>query len=339
MSHMAIEKALGGVTLGERTSFRNLAVFTLLAPETREPGYLTLDEAVATGRFRIIEVSGGGSVPELRATNGLDRPVLLLEGEELIGAKQNRVLNLSILVPANAALIVPVSCVEAGRWHTRSAQFAPAPRAQFARGRATKTEQVSDSLRATGLRRSDQQDVWREIHDKATRMAVRSETGAMSDIYDRHADRVEDYVAGLPPIEGQAGAVFAIAATVLGMDLFDSARTFARVGPKLVRSYALDALEAPVEGFAAPEGARAAEFLERVGAAEVQEFPAVGAGADLRLTGDSLTGAGLLADGTLVHLSAFHLERGGREPNPFAARMARASQRRASGEARQQASR
>lgn len=46
---------------------------------------------------------------------GLD-PAFLLDGEELVGAKQNRILNLSILVPGQTSLEIPVSCVEQSRW-------------------------------------------------------------------------------------------------------------------------------------------------------------------------------------------------------------------------------
>ncbi len=55
-------------------------------------------------------------MPELRFVNHCERPVLLLDGEELVGAKQNRILNLTVLVPAHQTIVIPVSCVEAGRW-------------------------------------------------------------------------------------------------------------------------------------------------------------------------------------------------------------------------------
>ena len=86
-----------------------------------------------------------GSVPELKVFNGLSQPVLLLDGEELIGAKQNRVLNLTIMVPADTEMMIPVSCVEAGRWQHISDGFVAADRTQFARGRAKKLSQVSRS--------------------------------------------------------------------------------------------------------------------------------------------------------------------------------------------------
>ena len=66
-----------------------------------------------------------------------------MDGEELIGAKQNHTLNLSILVPAHASIDIPVSCVERGRWHHLSREFSSAPRAHYAEGRAKKMAQVS----------------------------------------------------------------------------------------------------------------------------------------------------------------------------------------------------
>ena len=58
----------------------------------------------------------GGSVPDLLVENRGDVRVLFLEGEELIGAKQNRILNTSVLVAAHTKVKIPVSCVERGRW-------------------------------------------------------------------------------------------------------------------------------------------------------------------------------------------------------------------------------
>jgi hypothetical protein len=85
---------------------------------------------------RVTEVSAIGGVPELKLINDADRPVLLLDGEELVGAKQNRILNVTVLAGAHSTIVIPVSCVEAGRWHHLSAEFAPSDRAHFATGRA-----------------------------------------------------------------------------------------------------------------------------------------------------------------------------------------------------------
>ncbi|MHC4673381.1 MAG: ARPP-1 family domain-containing protein [Planctomycetota bacterium] len=74
--------------------------------------YLTLDEALETGEFEVTEIDGEGDVPKLTVKNRLGKMVFLMAGEELIGAKQNRILDVSLMVDANKEVKIPVSCVE-----------------------------------------------------------------------------------------------------------------------------------------------------------------------------------------------------------------------------------
>ncbi len=104
---------LDTLEIGEPVAAANLTMFPLLLPEDTLPAYLTLDEALAGGLASVTEVSESGSVPELLVKNRAPQPILILDGEELVGAKQNRIVNLSILVPARETLHIPVSCVEA----------------------------------------------------------------------------------------------------------------------------------------------------------------------------------------------------------------------------------
>ena len=85
--------------------------------------YATLDEALAEKLIEVTEVNEGGSVPILKVVNRSGRLVFLMAGEELVGCKQNRVLNASMLVPAHATTAIPVTCVERGRWGYKSSSF------------------------------------------------------------------------------------------------------------------------------------------------------------------------------------------------------------------------
>ena len=96
--------------------FNNMAVIPLFTSINESPQYLTLKEALEKRLLTITEVSQSGSVPELKVVNKAEIPVLLLDGEELAGAKQNRVLNTTILLKENSETIIPVSCTEQGRW-------------------------------------------------------------------------------------------------------------------------------------------------------------------------------------------------------------------------------
>ena len=65
----------------------------------------------------IISERPDAEVPTLVAYNPTLSPVLLMEGETVTGGRQNRVLNVSVLIPAGATIDIPVSCVEQGRWN------------------------------------------------------------------------------------------------------------------------------------------------------------------------------------------------------------------------------
>lgn len=183
MQTNVIQQALGHLTLGEAQYAHNLSVYPLLADHDGEPGYLTLDQALSEHQARITEVSEAGRVPELAFENLADEPILLLDGEELVGAKQNRVLNFTLLVLGKTRLAIPVSCVEMGRWAQNSEEFRSGGRALYSRARASKMQQVSESLRSSGTRRSDQGAIWDDIAFKMRERSEASRTQAMADIY------------------------------------------------------------------------------------------------------------------------------------------------------------
>jgi len=302
--HEQIEDTLAALAAGAEVEFRNLRMTPLLGGGVRAPDYLLLDEALEQGAVRITEVSEDGSVPELRLENRAARAVLLLDGEELVGAKQNRVLNVTLLAAAGATLVVPVSCVESGRWSHVSPEFSTARRSLYASGRARKMEQVSASMRATGSPRSDQGAVWDDIDAKMSRVASHSPSAAMAAMYEDHAAPLDDYRNAFRPATGQVGAVFSIDGRACGLELLDAAPTFAKLLPKLVESYALDAIDEALGGggadAATPDG-----LLAGLAQARWEAFPAVGEGTDVRAESGRVFAAGLVARDRVVHLSAF----------------------------------
>lgn len=304
--HVAFESLLG-LAIGEERRFENMVVFPLIDADPAAPGYITLDEALGSGQAKITEVSEGGSVPELRFTNDSDSTVLLVDGEEYVGAKQNRIANITILAPARTTLTLPVSCVEAGRWHPTSAAFRTSPRAQFAEGRAKRVEQVSESMRSTGSRRSAQGNVWSDIDEKLARLSVHSRTMAMSDLYEAHEGSVGGFVHAIEPVAGQVGAIFAVNGRCLGCELFDSSETLGRLLPKVVRSFAVEALDPGALPDAEGSRAAAEAWFRSITDARVETYPAIGLGEDVRFSAGPITGAALVANGHVVHLTAHDL--------------------------------
>jgi len=303
-----VHDTLLDLAVGGPTSHERLSMYPLSGPPSAGRSYLLLDEALAADLAIVREISQSGLVPELLFENRSDRAVLLLDGEELVGAKQNRVLNLSVLAPARTALTIPVSCVEAGRWRYDAPGFRSSERTFYASGRARTSHQVSSALAESQSPISDQHSVWEDIGDKMARMQVRSRTGAMSDLYEARRETLDEYVHAFAAVPGQLGALFAIDGKTCGLDLFDHPDTMTRLLPKLVRSYALDAIDrAGAAGAAPQEVADPAALLRDVAAARFHAFPAVGEGHDLRLESSRLCGGALRAYGRIVHLCAFEL--------------------------------
>lgn len=267
--------------------------------------YMTLEEALGAHVAELTEVTEGGSVPELLFVNRGDTAVLLLDGEELIGARQNRILNTTVLVGPGKTLVVPVSCVERGRWAYQSRKFSAGGRTQFARGKARKLRAVSRNLRASGMHRADQGEVWADISEKSARMRVDSPTEAMSAMYDRHERDVSTYREQIKPVAGQSGAAFAIDGQLIGIELFDSESAFRRLFDKVLSGYVLDAVERPESTHSGATVAEVRDFIARMLEAVADPYPALGLGVDVRVSTLDAEGAALIVDGTVVHLATY----------------------------------
>lgn len=303
MNH--VKTALSALTLGEPATHLGLTVIPLTSELDSALQYLLLEDGLRRDLVTIREVSEGGSVPELTVENRSRLPLLIVDGEELVGAKQNRVANLTMLIPAAKTTNIPVSCVEAGRWSYGRRDFGVTDRVQNARGRAEKLQDVRESLRMGSPPRSDQGRVWASLEAEADALEAHSPTGAMSELFDRHADSLDDFVKTLEAKPDQIGAVFAMGKGRFGLDLFDKAATLATFFPKLIRSYAVDTLRRRHGREPSQLADSAASFLQSVIAGSYDDHPAVGLGRDVGVVGHGLVAGALVNDETVVHLTAF----------------------------------
>jgi hypothetical protein len=212
-------------------------------------------------------------------------------------------------VAAKTAIPIPVSCVEQGRWSYRSAEFADAPHVLYAGARAANVTRVSAACER-GSRDADQHAVWAEVAAKSARMQSPSSTGAMHDVYARHTAALGEFDQAIGAETGQTGAVFAFGDFAFGFDLFDAASTLSSYLPKLVRGYALDALERSASRKAKKGSAEfllkdAQHLLDSAAHATTRAYPAVGMGRDIRFQAPTLAGAALVVDDRAVHVTAF----------------------------------
>jgi hypothetical protein len=300
-----LDQALQSLEISEPVSHGLLHIFPLKGDTHWEQDISLLEGALQAGTLHIEELHEAGSVPELRVVNEGSKRVLILEGDKLISAKQNRVMNSSVLVAAGSDLRLPLSCIERGRWSYRSRAFSPGTGSQHFALRCLKTRSVHDSLRRGRSHRSDQRAVWREVDRKARLLAAASPTHALQDsrsCLSERLDAFEKLARDLP--EGTSGVVVAIGERLVLLEVLAGPRTFARVFRKLLSGYAFESvgLDRP---YGTPDPPAVRSFIEAAAKAAHEEDQAVGAGRDVRFEGDGISGYALIGETGVLHAAAF----------------------------------
>ena len=194
--------------------------------------------------------------------NNSKRPLLLLAGEVVTGGKQDRVIGKDRIVPAESDPVdLSVFCVEPGRWTAANGKY------EFGTAReGTASLMVAPTVRSKAMVAKDQQQVWDEVRKSQKAMATSEAVmvaGAAPEVetessYARVMGNTEvakqvDTVA--KPIQqnyesvirqlrdkNAVGVVVAVNGEVVWADLFASTQLLQKYWPKLVRSYATEAV-------------------------------------------------------------------------------------------------
>ncbi len=285
----------------------NLAVIPLCVNGNGSPSYMTLKEALEKGTLTVREVSEGGTVPELKVINKGDDAVLMLDGEELSGAKQNRVLNTTVLVAAKSEIIIPVSCTEHGRWSYTSPEFRDSDVIMAYNIKRKKARSVMRNVRESGRYASDQGEVWDEIRAMSDNAKVHSNTGAMKDVFESKEQELDDYLKSINIIPGQKGMMVMINGVLLGFDIISSTSAYKVLHPKLLKSVAIEALLNRKKKTILPHATAAKRFFEDITTCEHTVHKSVGLGFDYRFEGAEKVGSALVHEDKVIHMAFFTL--------------------------------
>jgi hypothetical protein len=300
-----LAQTLQRLEIREPVSHGLLHVFPLQGDTHAEQDISLLEGALQAGTLHIEELHEAGSIPELRVVNEGCQRVLILEGDKLIGEKQNRVVNSSVLVAAGSDLTLPVSCIECGRWSYRSRAFSPETGSPHFALRPLETRSVHDSLGRGRVHRINQGAIWREVHRKVRLLAAASSTHMLQDSRSRLSEKLdplEKLARDLP--EGTSGVVVAIGERLVLLELLAGPRTFARVFHKLLSGYAFESvgLDRP---YGTPDPQAVRSFIEAVAKAAHEEHQAVGSGRDVKFEEDDISGYALIGEAGVLHATAF----------------------------------
>ncbi|MBI2894154.1 MAG: hypothetical protein HYY06_11435 [Deltaproteobacteria bacterium] len=232
--HTEVALVLRELRTGPPLTLPHVAIVPLHG-DLEGPDAELLEEGIAAGHTRVEELPDGGVVGAVQVTHSGVIPLLLLDGEEIVGAKQNRVMNASFLILPGAAARVAVSCVERGRWRQDSPGFEAGGRTLTSGARAAKLRRVAQSVTTSGLYLADQRRVWREVDEYLDRSRVRSATSAYTDGVRARLACVEELLSAIVPAPDQVGVAAVRGGRLLGLDVLGSARLYRRAWKKVLR--------------------------------------------------------------------------------------------------------
>jgi hypothetical protein len=236
-----VGRLLASLVVGDpMADFGGDAYVPLLARDDGRDADL-LEEGLARGETTLREVGDGGEVGKVQLRHLGKRMLLLLDGEQIVGAKQNRVFNASFLVAPESEVELPVSCVERGRWRHDGREFSASEVTLTGTARSRKLSRVTMSaLRGEGYD-AHQASVWADVDTYLEQSRVVSRTSAMNDaIADKQA-HTKTKLLQLAPRDGQVGVALVRDGRVVLMDLFGSARLYARAHRKVLGGMLADA--------------------------------------------------------------------------------------------------
>ncbi|HEX7321296.1 MAG TPA: DUF6569 family protein [bacterium] len=281
--------------ISEPIFLRNLVVFPIQGNGNPENGLKinTIDKIIRTkkGVFSELEMP---VVDEVVFNNGGDEPVLMLDGEEITGAMQNRIIAVSDLVAAGANQNISVVCVEEKRWdqlggfRTGNCSY-PRIRSLLAQNRDEK-------------KLDTQKMIWNEIDRKLTVTKTKSNTSSMHEIYDNLQDEVDRYLEGFESVNHNTiGIIGCAGGRILGCDVFPNVDIYHMFEKKLIRSYALDAMEFQKKSSAMLGANRFIRALAK----ELEGIEPKSRVENNRINGKGIVGQVLTYKSQLLHLSAF----------------------------------
>jgi hypothetical protein len=292
---------LAGLQLGPAQALGGLELWPLLHPDAVAEPDLLAPDAIAAGLLDVRE-KNGGTVQELMVANRAARPVLLFEGEILLGAKQNRMVAHTVMIAAGVTVVMPVGCVERGRWHWTAPGFAAAPCSAEPSLRRSAKASVAAGRAASGRVALDQSALWAEVDSTLEAEGVRSTTSDYNAVQRQRQAAAEQAAARVTPLERQVGVMALRDGVLVALDLVGSAGTWRAVCARVVRSLWPAGARG---GTRAVSGRGPAAWLASLQRVRPSPHPAVGLGRDVTLEGDGLVGSGVWIDGRPAHLSVF----------------------------------
>ena len=210
---------------------KNMAIIPLKTPLNYKLDVITLKKGFELGLVNVKECEES-TVNTLVVENMSVTPLLLIDGDEIIGGDQNRIVNGTILIAPKSEMKIPVNCTEHGRWgykhEFKNSNFMATSRTRCA------------SISANRSSASVQNAVWDSIDALETEHGFHSPTQAMSESYENLNANLDEVISKFKTEKGQTGVVVIVDGEIKGFELFINSDVYSQYHEKILKSYLID---------------------------------------------------------------------------------------------------
>lgn len=290
---------------------RRLSVLQFSTPAINTFEYISGPSAIQKNFVEVREVSITGSVNNLELVNNSDKYVFFMDGDILVGAKQNRVLNTSVFVAPNSKINLPVSCVEQGRWRAISDKFRPSEFVSPDTLRAKKLKSVTENLKKGRGHFADQSEVWEAVNEFSFKLEKFSESSDLDEILKKKENDFNSFIANFPLDKNSNGLAFFTDTSPLSIDIFNRTDIYAEYFPRRLRSAATEVYNLKEKENTITEAEAKFKALNLFDELEKIQFTAhqgVGIGTEKRWDTDKIAAMELKYLEHLIHFTLLNLE-------------------------------
>jgi hypothetical protein len=273
--------------------------------------YISCNEAMDKNYIEVKEISESGSVNNLVVLNHSTHLVFFSDGDILSGAKQNRILNTSVLLAPNSKTIVPVSCVEQGRWRHISPKFKGNDYLAPSKLRAKKSEQVKENLKTNSGFLCSQHSIWSEVEEHQTILRVNSPTSNLSDVFEEKRGDIDNFIADFKVEEEANGMTVFINKNILSVDTFNRTNIYKEYFQKILRGVSSEAIYLKKTNSVLEEAEikfKTLNFFDELEKSKSNIYPGVGVGNERRFDSDKISGFNLFYSDQTIHLTASEIK-------------------------------
>lgn len=290
---------------------QNLSIVQFLSSPSNSFEYISGSEAIKKGFVEVKEINEQGNVNKLHLINLSDKYIFFMDGDILTGAKQNRVLNSSVMIAPNSKINLPVSCIEQGRWRSVSNKFNPSNHISPQKLRAKKSQSVSLNLMAKQFYLADQSKVWQDVDNYYQIFDMSSNTMDLSELFTRKENDFEIFIKKFELNPNSNGISLFVNKKLLSIDLFNRTDIYQEYFPKILRASAIETFQLKEKENQITEAEATYKTLNLFDTLETikyETYPGIGIGTEKRFNTENITGFELNFNNHLIHLTLLDLK-------------------------------